>query len=186
MQNYPNDEQVAEMTRLLTQVRIENWLGHAVGSWHWWVLIGVSIIPWLLWIKVAAKKQIHELMLFGLFMILGSLTLDELGFELSLWSYPFSLIPVFPRLSSADYTMLPVIYMLIYQYFPTWKSFFLASVGVAFVFSFLAEPLLVKLGFYVLIKWTYWASFIIYIPLGLIARWITRFFMDTARQASKK
>jgi len=186
MQNYPSIEQLAEMVRLLTQARIENWLGECVGSWRWWLLLGVSIIPWLFWIKVAARKQIHELMLFGLFMILGSLTLDELGFELSLWSYPFSLIPVFPRLASADYTMLPVVYMLVYQYFPTWKSFFRASVVVAFVFSFIAEPLLVKFGFYVLIKWTYWVSFIVYIPLGLLARWITKLLMDTARKANEK
>lgn len=183
MQNYPSAEQIAEMVRLLTQARIENWLGESVGSWHWWVLFGVSTLPWLFWIKHADRRQIHELTLFGVLMILGALTLDQLGYELSLWSYPFSFIPIFPHLASADYTVLPVVYMLVYQYYPTWRSFFWVSVGIAFAFSFLAEPLLSKLGFYVLIKWAYWASFIIYIPLGLSARWITKLLMDTARKA---
>ncbi|MBP2642479.1 MAG: hypothetical protein H6Q67_366 [Firmicutes bacterium] len=186
MQNIPTDEQLVEMTRIVTQARTENWLDHIFGSGHWWALLAFTIIPWLLWTKVAARKQIHELMLFGLFVILSSLTLDELGFELTLWSYPFSLIPVFPRLASADYTMLPVIYMLIYQYFPTWKSFFWASVMIAFIFAIIAEPILVRLGFYVLIKWTYWASFLVYIPLGLLARWITRLLMDSSQKANIK
>ena len=90
MQNYPTCEQIAEMTRLLTQARIENWLGEGVGSWRWWVLVLLMFVPWFIWAKLVDKKRIHELALFGMFIMVDAITLDELGFVLSLWDYPVS------------------------------------------------------------------------------------------------
>ncbi|SMD05247.1 CBO0543 family protein [Sporomusa malonica] len=182
MQNYPSVEQLAEMVRLLTQARIENWLGEGVGSWRWWALVVLMFVPWFIWAKLVDKKKLLELALFGMFIMVNSITLDELGFELSLWNYPVNIFPIFPRLSSADYTVMPVVFMLTYQYFPTWKSFFWALVALAFVFSFVVEPIIGKLGFYVPIKWHYHYSFVIYLIVGLLSRWLVRFFVDIMRK----
>jgi hypothetical protein len=167
--------------RQLTQARIENWLGQHVGTWRWWTLGGLLIIPWFIWYKLADKKKLPELALFGLIVMVFTITLDEIGFVLSLWSYPVEVIPILPRLTSIDYTMLPIIFMLVYQHFPTWKSFFWALVALSTTFSFVAEPIVVYLGFYILIKWFYWYSFPIYIVMGLLSRWITRKIFDIAR-----
>jgi hypothetical protein len=186
MQSYPSVEQIAEMGRILTQARIANWLGEGVGSWRWWVLCVLLIIPWFIWAKLVDKKKFLELALFGMIIMVDSITLDELGFQLSLWNYPVDVLPVFPRLSSVDYTVVPIIYMLLYQYFPTWKSFFWSLVVISFIFSFVVEPIIVKLGFYILIKWMYPYSFVIYIIMGLLARWLTRFFVDIMRKHNAK
>jgi hypothetical protein len=186
MQNYPSNEQLAEMTRLLTQGRIENWLGEGLGSWRWWVLAALLNVPWFIWAKLVDKKQLHELALFGMIVMVYTITLDELGFVLSLWYYPVEVIAMFPRLTSVDYTVVPIFFMLIYQYFPSWKSFFWVLVAVAGVFSFVIEPIIVKLGFYVIIKWMYPYSFIIYIIMGLASRWMTKFFVDTTYKHNAK
>ena len=186
MQNYPSIEQLAEMTRILTEARIENWLRTGVGSWRWWVLLMLLIVPWFIWVKLVDKKKLLELAFFGMIIMVYSITLDELGFVLSMWCYPVDVIPVFPRLSSVDYTVLPIIFMLIYQYFPTWKSFFWALVGVSAIFTFVIEPIIVKLGFYVLIKWMYHYSFVIYIFMGLTSRWLTKIVVDITRNHNVK
>ena len=186
MQEYPTVEQLAEMSRLLSQARIDNWLGECLGSWRWWVLVFLMFAPWFIWTKVVEKKQIHELALFGMFIMVNSIILDELGFELSMWNYPIYIIPVFPRLSSVDYTVVPIVFMLLYQYFPIWKSFFWSLVALSAIFSFLVEPLIVNLGFYVLIKWMYPYSFIIYILVGLISRWLTKFLVDITLKHNTK
>lgn len=186
MTNYPSVEQLAEMVRLLTQMRIENWLGEGLGSWRWWTLVILLIFPWFPWFKLAHKKQLSELTLFGLIVMILAITLDELGFELSLWNYPVDVIPLLPRLSSVDYAVVPVIYMLIYQYFPTWKSFFWTLAVVSAVFSFVVEPIIAYLGFYVLIKWLHCYSFIIYIIMGSLARWIARKIIDITQKANLK
>ncbi|MDR3589147.1 MAG: hypothetical protein P4N41_05750 [Negativicutes bacterium] len=182
MQNYPSVEQLAEMTRLLTQARIENWLMEGLGSWRWWVLAVLLIVPWAIWAKLLDKKKLLELALFGMFIMVDSITLDELGFELCLWNYPVDVLPVFPRLSSVDYTVVPIVFMLAYQYFSNWKSFFWALVTVSAVFSFVCEPFIAKLGFYVLIKWWYPYSFVIYIIMGLVSRWLVKVFADITRK----
>lgn len=97
MQNYPSVEQLAEMVRLLSNARIENWLGEGFGSWRWWVLFVLMFAPWFAWVKLVDKKKLLELALFGMFIMVISITLDELGFELSLWHYPVDILPVFPN-----------------------------------------------------------------------------------------
>ena len=186
MTNYPSVEQLAEMVRLLTQGRIENWLGEELGSWRWWTLVILLIAPWFAWFKLANKRQFNELTLFGLIVMVLTITLDELGFELSFWNYPVDVIPILPRLSSVDYTVVPIVYMLIHQYFSTLKRFFWALVIVSTVFSFLVEPIIVYFGFYVLIKWLYWYSFIIYIIMGLFARWVALIIVDVTQKANLK
>jgi hypothetical protein len=94
MQNYPPAEQLAEMVRLLTQARIENWLGEGLGSWRWWTLTVLLLCPWFIWAKVVDKRKLLELALFGMFIMVISITLDELGFDLSLWHYPVDVLPV--------------------------------------------------------------------------------------------
>ena len=186
MTNYPSVEQLAEMAKLLTQGRIENWLGEALGSWRWWTLVILLIAPWLVWFKLANKKQLIELTLFGLIVMVLTITMDWLGFMLSLWNYPVDFIPLLPRLSSVDYTVVPIVYMLTYQHFSTWKSYFWALTVVSAVFAFIVEPIIAHLGFYVLIKWLHWYSFIIYIIMGLFARWIARKIVNITQKANLK
>jgi len=186
MQNYPSEEQLAELTRQLTQARIENFFGHEFGTWRWWLLVVLLIVPWPIWYKFADKKKLVELVMFGLIVMVLSITMDELGFVLSLWSYKYEVLPMFPRLTSIDYTIMPITFMLTYQYFPTWKSFFWAVVAVSGIFSFVVEPLIVKLGFYVLIKWWHPCSFIIYIIMGLISRWMVRTSVDIMHRHNAK
>lgn len=172
--NYPSNPELAEMVRLLSKARIDNWLGEGLGTWRWWILLILLIVPWFIWYRYVDKRSVHEILLFGTIVIIIDITLDEIGFELSLWHYPIDVIPLFPRLTSIDYSTLPVIKMILYQYFPTWKSFFGAMIVVAAIFSFIGEPLIAELGFYTVIKWNYSYSFVIYITMGLFARWIVK------------
>jgi len=180
--NYPSTPELAEMVRLLSKARMDHWLADGLGTWRWWVLLIILIIPWFIWYKYVDKKKLHEIILFGTIIIISDITLDEIGFELSLWHYPIDVIPLFPRLTSIDYTAIPVIKMVLYQYFPTWKSFFWAMVAMATVFSFIAEPLIVKLGFYTVLKWNYIYSFFIYIASGLCARWIVKKIFEIVKR----
>lgn len=145
--NYPSDEQIAEMVRQLTQARIDNWLVETIGSWRWWTLAILLIAPWFIWYKLADKKRFPELALFGLIVMVFSITLDEIGYNTSFWYYPVQVTPLFPRLTTTDYTVVPITYMLTYQYFPSWKSFFWAIVTVSVVFSFIADQFSYTWGF---------------------------------------
>lgn len=184
MTNYPSNEQIAEMVKQLTQARIENWLGEAFGHWRWWFLVVVFVLPWVIAYIFVDRKQLRDMALFSLIVMVFSITMDELGFALSMWNYPVEVIPTFPRLSSIDYAVLPVTYMLTYQYCPTWRSFFWGLIAVSTVYSFIIEPILVWMGIYVLIKWTHWYSWPIYIVMGLSSRWIIQKIIDIERKSN--
>jgi hypothetical protein len=186
MMNYPSNEQLVEMTRHLTQARIENWLGECFGTWPWWFLVALQIIPWLVWFKLVEKRKIVEFSLFGLIIIVVTNTLDELGFVLSLWYYPLKVIPIIPRLTSIDCSILPVAYMLIYQYFSEWKSFFRVMAVASAFFSFIAEPLMTFLGFYQPLTWKHYYSYPIYIVLALACKWLTRIIIDMEDRTKEK
>ncbi|WP_321166003.1 hypothetical protein [Heyndrickxia sporothermodurans] len=66
--------------------------------------------------------------------------------------------------------MLPVAYMLLYQYFRTWKSFILAQIIMALTYAYIGEPFCawVKLVHY--LEWRYRYSFLYYIIVGIATR----------------
>ncbi|MGN7943287.1 CBO0543 family protein, partial [Metabacillus sp. 22489] len=66
--------------------------------------------------------------------------------------------------------MIPVAYMLLYQYFRTWKSFILAQIIMALTYAYIGEPFCewVKLVNY--LEWRYRYSFIYYIIVGIVTR----------------
>jgi len=133
MQNYPSDEQLVEMTRQLTQAQIDFWRHKTLFTWQWWFLVVLLIIPLIAWYKFADKKRLLQLILFFLLVMVMSITFDELFTILALRIYPHKFIPVLPRLTSVDYTIIPILFTLAYQRFVTWNSFWGGSDRPCFV-----------------------------------------------------
>nr|WP_315989795.1 CBO0543 family protein [Desulforamulus aquiferis] len=97
---------------------------------------------------------------------------DAIGVEFDLWDYKYQLVPLFDIFITYDMSIMPVIYMAIYQKFDKWKSFIIANTIVAAIFAFISEPLLVWLDFYLLLKWKYIYSFPIYIAIAIVLKWV--------------
>ncbi|GAA3321032.1 hypothetical protein GCM10020331_034490 [Ectobacillus funiculus] len=61
--------------------------------------------------------------------------LDDIGVNCNLWSYPYKLTSVVPKLVAIDYGIIIIAHMSVYQHFKRWKSFFLiANVIMATIF----------------------------------------------------
>jgi len=67
---------------------------------------------------------------------------------------------------------MPIFYMIIYQYFTKWKTFLIAITIMAFIFAFILEPLTAWLGIYKLYHWKYWYSFLPYILIGIVIKFL--------------
>lgn len=173
---------IVKYQRLLYLARYEDWIKHGVFTAGWWMLLGVLIIPWFLWYRLIDKKRLQEMLLYAFTTSFVGLLLDEIGGSLTFWAYPIKLVPFFPRLISANYTLVPVIFTLVYQYFPRWKSFIIANIFLTIVFSFVLEPTLVWLKLYVLISWKYIYS----IPVYFFAAIILKAFADKIKSVQKR
>lgn len=161
-----------ELQRLLTQLRISEWLESDLFHFRWFFLIGVFVFATLVWCKLVDKSRLPEITLHAGITAAITLILDELGEELTLWEYPADIIAIFPPLSAVDLASLPMIYSIIYQKCTTWKSFWKATVIMAIIFCFILEPLLVWTDYYQLLKWRYYYGFPIYIFMGVSIKWL--------------
>jgi len=171
------DDMIYELECQLTQIRIESWMKHDLFSYQWWILVAALFIPWLLWWKWVDKKRLTEIILFGAIILIIASFLDAILSDLRLWEYNYYVIPLWPRLISADFTIIPVTYMFAYQYFQGWKSFLLAMLVVSAFFAFIGEPLLVWLNIYTLHKWRHLYSFPIYFTMGALVKYLTQWIL---------
>jgi len=171
-----NDEfqQITQLRSELCNLSVQHWLKDDIHKWTWWLNLTLTVLPWIIWWKVVDRKKITEIFVYGLLISTVAGSLDSFGTESVYWTYPDVLIPIIPRLLPIDLTVIPVVYMLVYQRYPDWKSFFIVSVIVSGLFSFIAEPILIWLNLYSLVTWKYIYSFPIYIIMALAMKWLTK------------
>lgn len=161
------------------------WVSDIVCTWQWWVLVVLLIAPWIVWWRLADKKRLGEICLLGMFVLATATWMDDLGTELILWYYPYKILPAYPQIIPINYAVLPVSYMLIYQYCSPWRSYIRALTIMAALYSWGAEPLLTYMGIYKLLGWKCCYSFLRYILIGISQRWLLERVMAITRQQLK-
>lgn len=176
-------EQLSEMMRQVNQYQIEFWRQETLFTWRWWVLVLLLFAPWLVWYKLADRKRFLQIVLFLLFIMLLTMTADEIFTSLPLRFYSHNLNPLLYRSLSLDYSLIPIMFALIYQHFVAWNNFFWAVTILALFISFVGEPLFTWFGFYVLIKWKYFYGVPVYLAAGLLSKWFVDSIMAKARKA---
>ncbi|WP_163536250.1 CBO0543 family protein [Gracilibacillus sp. YIM 98692] len=171
-EKYPTFEQVRNAHQQLNDMKLEYWLSHNLFTFQWWLLLCVLFIPWIIWWRFVDKSRLHQILLFGALLTILVVMLDDFGVEQHLWSYPYQLLNIMPRLIAIDQGILVVAHMSLYQYFPKWKTFIAANTVMAIIFTFIFEPLTVWLGIYELENWRYIYSLPIYIIKAVFIKWL--------------
>ncbi|SDQ08332.1 hypothetical protein SAMN05216232_0457 [Virgibacillus subterraneus] len=145
---------------------------------RWWFLIMLSILPAIIWWILVNKKRIIEITAFGLFYGVAAIILDSIGSNALAWTYPYILSPYLrPQLYPYDVGVVIISFMFCYQLWSnSFKKFFLFSGLLAAFLAFVAEPIMVWLGFYKAIYWKHIYSFPIYWLLGIICWGIITYF----------
>lgn len=170
MPKIPTHNEIQQQTNKLNEMTMDNWINSFVFSLKWWILLALTIIPWFLWWKIVDKSRITEILLYGFFIVSISTFLDVIGWNYSLWFYPDTLLALCTPLVPIDYTLLPILYMIAYQYFSSWKSFSIVLLIMSFSFAFVWEPLAETLNIYKPLKWHHVYSFFGYFLLGFFLR----------------
>lgn len=145
------------------------WLDHEILTWRWWLGLGLSVVPWIVfWCAARNKPYFDRLLYVCLYVIMVSVILDTLGDQYGLWHYRYNVIPAIPTYFPWDFTLMPlaIITMLIIK--PRVNPWIKAIV-FALLASFVGEPLFNWADVYVLEKWKYIYSVPIQIVLYLTA-----------------
>ncbi|QHW29734.1 hypothetical protein GZH47_02020 [Paenibacillus rhizovicinus] len=176
----PSLNEIKQLEQALTKLKVNYWLHHDLFSLPWWILLVTYILPWLIWWRLVDKDRIAVILFYGMFMSFLVSLMDEIGTVFNLWSYPTQLIRILPRLYPVDFSFLPVVHMLIFQYFKRWKPFLIGNAIMGAVFAFIGEPLFVWMDIYELDHWEYYYSFPIYIAKALFVKWLVETIMAQA------
>jgi hypothetical protein len=142
---------------------------------QWWLLLVFLIVPWLIWLKVVDKSRKLEIVAVGLLIAIVTMQLDWVGYYLGFWDYPIQLLPLMPEAFAFDLSMIPVAFMLLYQYCKTWKSYSIGLVCLSLVYSFIGEPFCNWISVVVYIKWKYIYSTMYYIVVGIIVKAVVQY-----------
>jgi FtsH-binding integral membrane protein len=165
-------DQIREKDVALNKEYIQYWLDHCFLSPRWWFIVVLFILSWVIFFRLTKRKERPKLFFLGLTWILVAANLDGIGYDLGLWGYPGQLIPILPKAYLFDYALIPVTYMLLYKYFPKGKAFLYANIVLSAGASFIAEPIFQWLHIYKIYHWKTGVSFVIYIVLSYLIRWV--------------
>lgn len=172
MSNHPSWNEIECLRTQLMKTNIEYWYKNNLFSFPWWFLLMTMVLFILTTWVLIDRAKIVEMLLCGFMATTIIVFLDVVGVSFLLWGYPNMLIPLIPPIFSIDMTHLPVVYMLLYQYCPSWKSYLIAITAAAFVFSFVFEPVAMWLNIYDMNHWKHIYSFPIYIAIGVFLKWV--------------
>ncbi|WP_100012265.1 CBO0543 family protein [Lentibacillus sediminis] len=162
---------IKEAQQKLSELRGEYWLQEVVFSFQWWFLLISMLLIGLLWLRIVDRKMLRGITLYGVITLGIVMFLDVFGAELVLWDYPAMVLPWGSRIIFIN-MIISIVYMLLYQCFPAWNRFILASAVTALIFAFVLEPLAIYMNIYEPYTWEHIYSFPIYILLPIIIKWV--------------
>jgi len=149
------------------------WLHHVVFSGFWWLGVGLSIIPWIIWFGLRKKDSTDRILYAGFFVMGISLALDVFGDQFSLWHYRFNVIPIVPTYFPWDITLMPVSIMLLLQLKPNANPL-IKAIFFGIFSGYIAEPIFHWLEIYQPENWRYSYSVPIQVIIYLVSHYLSR------------
>ncbi|MDE5414225.1 CBO0543 family protein [Alkalihalobacterium chitinilyticum] len=173
-------DKITSMTEKLTQTQLEFWQQYShIDTWGFKIVLFMFIIPLVFLYFVIDRKNIFLLGFYGTNIHIWFSYINIAGVKHGFFSYPFELIPYIPGNLSLDAALIPVVYMIIYQWTINHKkNFYIYSIALSLILAFAFKPILVHLNLFVLNKGTnYFHLFILYCIIFLFSKLITNLFL---------
>lgn len=167
-----------EKERELAQLGIHNWTSNEVFSFEWFLMAGILIVAYIVWLKLVDKSRVTELLLLGSLETVAKIILAILiGNLLGLYDYKIRLLPMPSNVFATSATISPIILMLVQQYTTSWKGFIIwTTIGNAFL-NFVIFPIYTLVGIIEFYNWNVFYHFLVLETVALIVRavflWIT-------------
>jgi hypothetical protein len=127
-------------------------------------------VAYAIWWKYVDKRRLTQILLFGSFIAVFRVIMDDAGASSGLWVYSVKPLPLGHSLFLNDLTIVPLGFMLVYQYCHSWKKFLFWTVIAEMGYSFVFLPLLAKLEILRLYNWQFYYTFFIMLVAATIMR----------------
>ena len=174
-------EDIVKLRINMRQEHTHYWLSDNFLSWQWFLLValnlGALIVAWI----YMDRKRLLELYTYAGFVLAIGTLLDMLVLHFNFTAYEVSIAPIIPSLVTTSYIVLPVIYLLIYQYNQSWKHYIFATLISSSFNAFVTETFLIWIGVYQYLKWKHIYSFFLFLTIGILSK----LFIEIVKKCKK-
>ncbi|WP_373895808.1 CBO0543 family protein [Virgibacillus sp. CBA3643] len=164
-----------------SQILLEYWkLYSNMGSWQFWViLIFLLALPLIVLYFTIDRKKIFLIGFYGFSVNVWFTLAASIGTRLGWWDYPYMLFPFTQTGFSIISSVVPVLFMLVYQWTLNHnKNFYIFSLLISLFFSFVFVPLLVSFNLFRLNDgFNYFHVLLIFISVFVVSKLIINVFL---------
>lgn len=178
-------KEINKLSERVTSLMNSYWHEHSDwGNWQFWFILLCLLVPLIVLLKKLDRSRTFEILFFGytvhMLWTYTDLSLIRGGFI----DHYYFLIPFLPQALGITASLIPVAFMLVYQYCLNHdKNFLIWSSGVSAVFAFGLAPIEKVLGLGSLFKgFTIVHLFFIDIIIAMVAYGMTKFFVKFYRE----
>jgi hypothetical protein len=170
-----------------------NWLRYwqeysAFDTWQFWFHVFMFIAPLVILYIAMDWKRALQLGFFGFNVHIWFGYFDDFGSTQALWTYPYKMIPFVAHSIGLDASLVPVLFILVYQWtIKHKKNYYLYTLLLSLFLSFILKPILVMHNLFKFNSWAnYFHLFLSYIVIIVLSKVITDLFMRFQKNAIEK
>ncbi len=120
---------------------IDYWFQYVAGTWQFWVYVAFIIVPLVVLYFYLDRRKAYFLGFYGFCVHMLAAYIDAYATNKGLWGFPYKAVPVLPASFSIDAVLIPVSFMLTYQWaLNRNKNYYLYLTLLSVVFSFGLKP----------------------------------------------
>jgi hypothetical protein len=179
-------QEINKLDTNLMELILEFWIqyGH-FGTWQYWITLVSLILPLIITFLLIDRKKIFQIAFFGYSFHMMIVYLDVFLSRFNYWDHPYHLIPYVPLSIAVDGALVPVTFMLAYQYAINHnKNFYLVTLITAIAVTSMAwvwtllDLLQLDNGMNLL------HIYLLDVVMATIAYWATNFFLRLHKKGS--
>lgn len=181
-------EKINSVETELAQIIQKYWMSFtSFDTWQFWVCLITFVAPLVVFYFFVDRKKIFLVSFYGYTYHVFLSYLDIFMNRHNFWEYPYFLFPFLSSNIAIDASLLPVSYLLLYQYTLNHKkNFYLYGFLLSLFYAFIYAGILQKLNMFNLTNGmnNVYLFFVDY-GLALFAFWLTSFFKAMQSNALK-
>ncbi|WP_307193392.1 CBO0543 family protein [Neobacillus niacini] len=160
----------------------------AFDTWQFWFHVVMFVSPLIVLYFAMDWKRALQLGFYGFNVHMWFAYIDDFGATQALWTYPYKMIPFISHSVGLDASLVPVSFMLVYQWtIKHKKNYYLYTLLLSLFLSFILKPIFVMHKLFKFNAWVnYFHLFLSYIVILVLSKVITDIFLYLQKNAEKK
>ncbi|WP_160723703.1 CBO0543 family protein [Bacillus sp. USDA818B3_A] len=168
---------------------VEYWKDYSTWeTWQFWAILIMLVLPLIVLYFTIDRRNAFKIGFYGFNIHVWFNYSDSIAMRTAHVSYPYQVIPLLPVNFALDASLVPVSFMLLYQWcLKHDKNVYLYGILLSAFFSFILKPILVSINIMKLNHgMSYFNLFLNYILILFIANVITKVFEHLKMQTVNK